>query len=221
MNMSESPSFELAAALLSLLGEPIPHDPSADAGAIALREQLQDEDDVLQKVFELCGTPRTPAQFYLCTKLYSWLGREYDELTIQYAKDYLASSGWELVEGGAVENHGVTVDRSASVRAGILADLARAYAGEQKYEKACASYLRAYETEPSNVNYAIEVSNALVLSGRLKEALDFLTHQKQSPYCRAVKYRDQSGKIRYNSDFRDLLERQIVCLQNRLKHFGK
>ena len=221
MNMSESPCFELAAALFSLLGEPVPHDPSANAEAVTLRERLQDEDCVLQKALELCGTPQTPAQFYLCTKLCSWLGRECGELTIQYARDYLASSGWEAVEGGAVENRGVTVDRSASVRAGILADLARAYAGEQKYEKACASYLRAYETEPSNVNYAIEVSNALVLSGRLKEALDFLNHQKQSPYYREVKYRDQNGKIRYNSDFRDLLERQIVCLQSRLKRFGK
>lgn len=219
--MNESPSFELAAALFSLIGEPIPHDPSADAEAGAQQEQLQDEDCVLRKVLELCGTPRTPAQFYLCTKLYSWLGREYDELTIQCAKDYLTSSGWEAVEGGIVEDRGVTIARSAAVRAGILADLARAYAGEQKYEKACAAYLRAYGAEPSNVNYAIEVSNALVLSGSLGEALDFLTRQKKSPYCRAIKYWDQSGQIHFNSDFRDLLERQTVCLQNRLKHQKK
>lgn len=219
--MNELPSFELAAALFSLLGEPIPHDPSADAEAGVLHEQLQDENSALRKVLELCGTPQIPAQFYLCTKLYSWLGLEYDELTIQCAKAYLASSGWEAIERGIVEDRGVTIDRSSSVRAGILADLARAYAGERKYEKACAAYLRAYEAEPSNANYAIEVSNTLVLSDKFGEALEFLIRQKKSPYCRAVKYRDQSGQVHLNSDFRDLLERQTICLQNRLKRQGK
>ncbi len=212
--------FELAAALVSLLGEPIPHSPAADAEAVSLRGESSDDRRALLKAAELCGRPYTAAQFYLCTKIYSWLGREYDGQTIQCAEACLSQPLWEALPTGTREQEGVTVDLSAHARAGIFADLAGAYAGTGQYDKACSAYMRAYELEPYSVNYAIEVSNVLVLLGRPKEAMDFLIQQRKSPCRRVIRYRDQNGAVRFNSSFRDILDRQILCLQKRFDRNG-
>lgn len=213
-------AFELAAALVSLLGEPVPHDPAADAEALSLRKELPDDRRALLKAAELCGKPHTSAQFYLCTKIYSWLGREYDGQTIQCAEACLSLPLWEALPTGTREQEGVTVDLSAHVRAGIFSDLAGACAGTGQYEKACSAYLRAYGLEPYNVNFAMEVSNVLVLLGRQNEAMDFLLLQRKSPCCRVVRYRDREGTVRFNSTFRDILDRQIACLQKRFERNG-
>ena len=90
-------NFELAAALLTLLGEPVPHDPQRDAAAVALRKGQPDDRSALLKIAGLCGEPETPGQLYLCTKIYSWLGRQYDAKTVKCAEADLSTSGWEAL----------------------------------------------------------------------------------------------------------------------------
>ena len=210
--------FELAAALVSLLGEPVPHDPGQDAAAAALRERLPDDRSALLKAAELCGTRKTPGQLYLCTKIYSWLGRRYDAKTVKYAEAYLSTTGWGELPRGMVQERGVRIDLAARNRAGILADLGGAYAGQGDYEKACAAYEKAYELEPYRIGYAVEFSNAMLLFGRGEEALQFLLQQKRSPYCHTVKYRGVTGGFCYDSSFRDTLDIQIALLEKRLKN---
>ena len=61
--VKQTTGFELAAALVSLFGEPVPHDPEQDAEAAALREKLPDDRSALLKAAELCGEPKTPGSF--------------------------------------------------------------------------------------------------------------------------------------------------------------
>lgn len=219
--MKETADFELAAALVSLLGEPVPHDPGQDAAAAALRERLPDDRSALLKAAELCGTRKTPGQLYLCTKIFSWLGRQADAKTVECAEAYLETPGWEALPEGEAEERGVKIDLFAHSRAGILADLGGAYAGMGNYEKACSVYGKAYELEPYRIGYAVEASNTMVLLGRAGEAVDFLLRQKRSPYCRTVKYRDATGRICYDSSFRDTLDCQIAALEKRMKNMKK
>ncbi len=216
--MVQTDDFELAAALLALLGEPVPHDPKLESAAAALRQRLPDDHSVLLKAAELCGEPKTPGRLYLCTKIFSWLGRQYDADTVKCAEAYLASSGWDALPSGKTLERGVEIDLGTQNRAGVFADLGSAYAGLGNYEKACSAYGKAFELEPYRIEYAIELSNALMLFGRGEEAVQFLQRQKKSLYCRTMKYRDVTGQICYDSSFRDALDSQITGIKKRLEN---
>jgi tetratricopeptide (TPR) repeat protein len=215
--MSETDPFALAAALLSLLGEPVPHDTNLEGAAAAFRGCMQDDRSALLEVARLCGEPRTPQQLYLCTKLYSRLGRQYDAKTAQYAASYLASPGWEELPQGKVELRGIPIDRSAQSRAGVFADLGGACAGMGDYTGACSAYGKAYALEPYRIGYAVQLADALALAGRADEALKFLLEQKKSYYYRPVKYRGVTGAIRRDSTFRDTLDVRIAEMKKRLQ----
>ncbi len=219
--MNGTDDFELAAALLSLLGEPVPHDPRRDAEAVLIREKLPDNRSALLKAAELCGGRQTPDRLYLRTKIFSWLGRRYDAETAKCAEAYLASPGWDALPQGTADERGVRVDLGAQSRAGVFSDLGGAYAGLGDFAKACAAYAKAYELEPYRIGYAVELSNALVLYGRGGEALEFLRRQKKSPYFRTVKYRGVTGGLCRDSSFRDALELQLAALEQRLENRGE
>lgn len=216
--MVQRDDFELAAALLAMLGEPVPHDPKLEPTASILRQRLPDDRSALLKAAELCGEPNTPGHLYLCTKIFSWLGRQFDADTVKCAEAYLAAPGWDALPKGKTLERGIEIDLETQTRAGIFADLGSAYAGLGKYEKACSAYGKAFELEPYRIEYAIEFSNALMLFGRGEEALQFLQRQKKSPYCRTVKYRGVTGQICYNSSFRDTLDSQITGIKKRLEN---
>lgn len=219
--MAETEDFELAAALVSALGEPVPHDAARETEAAALLQGLADDRQVLKKAAALCGKPEEPKQFYLCEKIYSLLGRDYDAETVRCAEAYLASPGWEALPSGQTLERGVKVDLSARVRAGVLMDLGGAYAGLGQEEKACAVCLRAYELEPYRAEYAVSVSGALVKSGKTREALDFLLLQKSSPYYRPVRYRGAGGEPHSDTGFRNIIDAQILRVMKRLEDGGK
>lgn len=216
--MVQTDDFELAAALLSLLGEPVPHDLKLEPAAAALRQTLPDDRSMLLKAVELCGEPKTPGPLYLCTKIFSWLGRQYDADTVKCGEAYLASPGWDALPRGKMLERGIEIDLETQSRAGIFADLGSAYAGLGDYGKACSSYGKAFELEPYRIEYAIELSNALMLFGRGEEAAQFLQRQKKSPYCRTIKYRNVTGQICYDSSFRDALDGQIAGIKKRLEN---
>ncbi|WBY64906.1 MAG: hypothetical protein ACFWUD_09565 [Thermocaproicibacter melissae] len=214
--MSVAHDVSLAASILALLGESVPHNAAEDEKAKLLRQQLPDDDSLLLRAAELCeGTPQTPEKLYLKTKIYSWLGQQYGEKIVASAEAYLASEGWDALPKGIVEKRGIKVDLAARSRAEIFSLLGSAYAGMHQYQKACAAYNQAHRLEPYRIDYIIEISDVLVRLGRVQEALDFLTEQKRSPYYKTVKYRDSSGKICFNSEFRDSLDRCIATLQAR------
>lgn len=213
--MSMPHNVSLAASILALLGEPVPHNAAEDAEAKILRQKLPDDDSLLLRAAELCGTPQTPEQLYLCTKIYSWLGRQYGEKIAACAESYLASEGWNALPAGITEECGIKVDLAARSRAEIFSLLGSAYAGMHMYQKACAAYYRAHRLEPYRIGYIIEISDVLVRSGRAQEAFDFLTEQKHSPYYKTVKYRNACGKMCFNSEFRYSLDHRLATLKAR------
>jgi tetratricopeptide (TPR) repeat protein len=207
----------LAASILALLGESVPHNAASDEKAKNLRQKLPDDNSLLLWAAELCErAPQTPEKLYLETKIYSFLGQQYREKVATCAEAYLASAGWDALPAGTVEERGIKIDLAARSRAEVFSILGGAYAGMRKYQKACAAYNEAYRLEPYRIEYVIKISDVLVRSGRTQEALDFLAEQKRSLYYKTVKYRNIYGKICYNSEFRDSLDQRLAALQVKL-----
>ncbi len=201
---------DLAAALLALLGERVPHDEDLERRAAELIREAGSREKAFLKVTELCGRPRTPRQCYLCTKAYSRLGAKYSLQTIRCAERYLASPGWaELPDGDKMEN-GIRVNLAARCRAGILMNLAGALEESGDQRNAYYNYIEAYGLEPYNAMCAIKAANVLARLGRMQEAYRFLQLQKRSVYYRPVKYRDALGQARSNDLFRQLIDAHLL-----------
>jgi tetratricopeptide (TPR) repeat protein len=206
---------ELAAALFYLLGEPVPHDPKLERTAGEIRNSINNKEKLLLKIIELCGNSSEPRELYLCEKAYSWLGKKYCRQTIQYAKRYLESAGWDALSGRTEKNEGIVIDYGDARRAGVFIDLAKALEETGNLEEAYSNYLHAYDLEPYNAMVVIKAAEVLLRSRGREEALNFLFQQRHSLYYDPIKYRDSAGKIHRNEVFKDLLEAHIRKLQGK------
>lgn len=206
---------ELAAALLFLLGEPVPHDPKLEKAAGEIQKATDDRQKLLSEVIELCGEPTTPQTLYLCEKAYSWLGKGYSRETVRLAKAYLEGEEWDALFGRTEVVDGIQVDRGDASRAGVLIDLAGAQEGIGALEEAYSNYRQAYELEPYNAMVVVKAAEVLSkLRGR-EEALNFMLQQRSSLYYEPVKYHDSLGRLRRNEVFRELIEAHILKLQGK------
>lgn len=205
---------ELAAALLWALGENIPHDRALEAEAIRLKAEKASSEELLQKVLALCSNSKTPMQLYLTAKAYSLLGSGFYSQTIESMQEYLKTGGWDKLSGHSVMENGILINHLCMQRAADLVVLARAQESSGKLEDALESFTEAYRFEPYRAMHAVKVADLLVkLHGR-EEALLFLRHQKQSRYYSPIKYTDTLGEVRYNDEFRRLLDAHILKIQN-------
>ena len=204
---------ELAAALFSLMGEPMPHDPRREAEAAGLRRRAGSGADALRTVLELCGEPHTPQEYYLCEKVCSWLGVEYRSRLIRYAEAYLASPGWDSLPSGEAVEKGLRIDLADRARAGVLSELAGALSSERRYEEAESRYMQAFELEPYRAEAAVAASVMLVRLGKAEEAKDLLERQKKNFYYRPVSYKDASRQKRVNDDFRRTVDIALMKLE--------
>lgn len=215
MPTDKKSDIELAAALFYALGEPVEHDFLLEKKALQLKEQIKDRERLLLKIIELCGDPRTPRQYYLCAKAYSWLGKSYCGQVIHYANEYLNTDGWNSSPNNVKEENGIRINRADSRRGEIYMVLASALESAGNAEEAYSDYSEAYYLEPYNAMAVIKAADVLVkLRGRA-EALEFLLQQKQSEYYKPVKYRDALGNIRCNDLFKQLLDAHILKLSGK------
>lgn len=148
----QNPDFELAAALFSLLGEPVPHPPGLDAEAERLKREAADKWELYQHILHLCGNPESPEQEFLCAKVYGRMGKEHSGDVIRCAEAYLHSKGWEALGQTSREEDGIRVEGEASSRASLLLDLAAAYESAEQMEQAYSCARKAYLLEPYRRN---------------------------------------------------------------------
>lgn len=204
---------ELAAALLWALGENIPHDHALEAEAMRLKFEKPSE-ELLKQVIALCADSKEPMQLYLTAKAYSLLGNGFYSQTIQAMQEYLKTDGWDKLSGPSVMENGIMINHLCMQRAADLTVLARAQEGLGNLEDALESYSQAYYLEPYRAMHAVKMSDLLVKMRGRKEALLFLERQKQSRYYSPIKYTDTLGEVRYNYEFRRLLDAHILKIQN-------
>lgn len=199
----------LAATILFLLGEPVPHDPKRESEAGKRIDFAASRENVLLEAVALCGRPDTPGRLYLCEKAASRLGKPYCRETIRLADQYLKGEEWAGLPRGAEVLDGISVDDRDALRAGVLLDLAAAREEAGEGESAYSAYLAAYELIPHNAMVAVKAADLLARIRGRKEALNFLLEQRGAFYYKPVRYRDSFGNIRWNGVFRDMIEAQI------------
>jgi tetratricopeptide (TPR) repeat protein len=206
-------NHDLAAALLFVLGETVPHRRSLEDEANQLKDKIKDREKILLKIIELCGDPQTPKQLYLVAKAYSWLGKKYYEKAIQSAGAYLRTSGWDELPNHMKEENGITVNYAAAQRASVLIDLARAEEGLGRLEPALFNFMEAYRLEPYSAMNAIKAGDVVAKLNGKEEALLFLRQQKESAYYPPIKYTDARNTVCRNDLFKQLLDAHILKLQ--------
>lgn len=204
---------ELAAALFHTIGGAVPHPYELEGRARQLTQELGDQTHVLLKIVELCSPPAAPAQLYLSTKAYSWLGGTYSSQAAKCAAAYLATDGWTDLPRKTVGEDGIPVNGAAASRASVVADLAAAEQALGKAEASLSHYLEAYRLEPYRAMFAIKAADSMVSLGRREEALTFLRGQRQNRYYTPVKYKDAQGNVARNDTFRELLNAHILKLE--------
>lgn len=204
--------FELAAALFYVLGAQVPHQKELEPKARDMMQSLGRRKS-LEKITELCKDRDDSASLYLLTKASAWLGRGYREKTIQAAQAYLRGPQWREMSGRVTLEAGIVRDPSATVRADLLRDLAQAEQALGKFDKAQAHFAEAYRLEPYNAMNAVKIADCIVRRSGRAEALRFLREQRKSTCFEPVKYQDIHGNIHINSDFKDLLNAQILKFQ--------
>lgn len=208
---------QLAAALLSLAGEPVPHDAGRETEAAGLRKQAGSDENALRAVLALCGEPHTPQEYYLCEKACSWLGGEEAGRLIRCAEAYLLSAGWDALPSGTVEERGIRIDLADRVRACVLSELAGALSRENRCSEAESRWMEAFRLEPYRAAYVSAAAAMLVRLGREREALDLLLNQRKSFYYRPVSYREASGEKKVNDDFRRAVDLAAAKLSREMK----
>lgn len=204
---------DLAAALFRLMGANVPVEYSCEAQARHWYDSLSTDQQRLQKVLMLCGTPQTPQQLYLAARAASWLGGM-DEQTAQYAQAYLESPGWSALPSGSITEQGIVVDRRIKQRAELYAILAQAQENLGKHEIALANYQEAYRLEPYQAMYALKAADILWKHRSRKEAMNYLRHQKSSPYYRHTVFTDERGNREHNDTFRHLIDSHLLKLES-------
>lgn len=216
MQIDHNTNPELAAALFYLLGELVPHDPKLEKEAGEIWRSTDDREQLLLKIIALCGEPAEPMELYLCEKAYSWLGRKYCRQTIQFAKLYLESEGWDALSGRTEMVEGILVDYGESRQAGVLMDLAKAQEEAGELKESYSHYLQAYDLVPYNAMVVIKAAEVLLRFRGRTETLNFLLQQRSSPYYDPVKYKDSTGKLHRNEVFKELLDSYILKMQQKI-----
>lgn len=204
---------DLAAAILFLLGEPVPHDPKLESPAGERIASARNREELLLQVVALCGNPDTPRKLYLCERACGRLGKKYRGETIRFASAYLKGQEWEELPRRTEVLDGIPVNERDALRAGVLLDLAAAQEEAGEDEAAYSSYLSAGELVPHNAMVVVKAADVLARARGRKEALNFLLGQRGALYYEPVRYRDSLGAVRRNCVFRDLLEAQIRKLR--------
>lgn len=209
------PNFQLAAALFSRAAEPVPHDSHLDEEAQRLEHEIGDRETILSRILQLCGKPALPEQYFLCTGIYSRLGKEFAADVIRCGEAYLGSKGWSQLDEITREEDGIRVDAAKSSRASLYTDLAAAYETTGQLEKAYSCARRAYLLEPYREEYAGKAADLLFRLRGKKEAMDFLLEQRNSFYYRPIRYRDVFGNGKVNDRFRRQLDDEIHKCERR------
>lgn len=219
--MSELSDLELAATLLFLLGEPIPHSPALESKASEMIQAAGSREEILREAARLCGNQETPQQLYLCSKVYSWLGRAYSHKVIHCASEYLKTPGWDALPKNVREENGIWVDQAQESRASVYMVLASAQEMEGALSQAFSNYEEAYYLTPYNAMCTVKAAEVLKKLRSSEEALNYLKTQQSNVYYEPVLYRDDAKTIQRNELFKQLVDAHILKLSKEIKAVDK
>lgn len=131
-----------------------------------------EKQQVLLKIIELIGEPKTPKERFLIAKAYAWSRVQYREQAIYYLELYLNNELWDNAPAQSKLHH----------LNEMYGYLAKAYIGTYNFDKALGIYEYLITIFPQNPTAYRGKYNCLIKQNKLKECSLWIDSLKKLPY---------------------------------------
>lgn len=176
-------------------------------------EKYPERQQVLLKVIELIGEPKTPKERFLVAKAYAWSRANYRQQAIKYLELYLNnelyseiiktySSNWSYQEG--LKHH----------LSEMYGYLGKAYIGEYNFDKALSIYEYMINKFPDDPPSYMGKCEVLTKQNKLEECHDWLVSCKELPY---YKLNEKYGKTEDENWFYFTINRLLNDTKEKIK----
>jgi len=187
--------------------------------AIILK-QCPTQQDIINKVIELCGEPITSRQRYLYAKAYALSKVEYRKLAIKYLELYLNNP---LYEDAFKNYHHSLGDKQFSLAeernihlSEMYYCLGKAYDGEYGFDKALDYYQKEQSLIPFYPAPYCHICSILIKQNKLSEAMGTYLVAKKSPHYKPFKHKNMLGKLYTEDTFKKVIDNHIIELQEKI-----
>lgn len=158
-------------------------------------EKYPERQQVLLKIIELIGEPKTPKERFIVAKAYAWSRATYRKEAIKYINLYLDNC---LYEDEYKYCHHDICGRTPSLQeeknihvADMLSYLGKAYEGEYEFEKALDCYKKENELIYFWAHSYAHLVNIYTKMNMLDKALDICKQAKKTTYYKTTRYKNE------------------------------
>ena len=148
-------------------------------------KKCQTKQDVLNKVIELCGDPKTPKQRYIYAMAYGWSNKEYRRKAIYYIEYYLNNNLYEEIYLTHFRDmHSTIQERRKEHISSMQCMLIQLYIKEYEFLKALElveDYITFVPTDPLVYRKKVDI---LIKTNKIDDAIKFLKDFKKCEYYR-------------------------------------
>lgn len=166
---------------------------------------------VLLKIIDLIGDPKTPKERFIVAKTYAWSRAEYRNDAIQYLELYLNNP---LYKEAYINNVYDTPEKNKLHHLSeMYGYLGKAYIGEYDFDKALSTYEYMINIFPENPSAYIGKCETLIKQNELSKCYDWLLNCKKLPYYKLNK---QNGKTEEENWFHFTINRLIKDVKEKI-----
>lgn len=166
---------------------------------------------VLLKIIDLIGDPKTPKERFIVAKTYAWSRAEYRNDAIQYLELYLNNP---LYKEAYINNVYDTPEKNKLHHLSeMYGYLGKAYIGEYDFDKSLSTYEHMINIFPENPSAYMGKCETLIKQNELSKCYDWLLNCKKLPYYKLNK---QNGKTEEENWFHFTINRLIKDVKEKI-----
>lgn len=146
-------------------------------------KECKSRQEILNKVIEICGVPKTPKQRYIYAKAYLWSNKKYRKKAIYYTELYLSNQLYDDIYLHRFRYYDQPLEERKNEHiSDLYLDLAKVYEKMYIFDKAILNSEIAIELVPyCPLAYRTKVS-CLIKDNKIDEAINYLKDVKKSKY---------------------------------------
>lgn len=181
-------------------------------------KKYPERQQVLLKVVELIGEPKTPKERFLVAKSYAWSKVQYRDKAIYYLKLYLENELWKDAYIHKIHNYGDTERESKLYHLKEIYEyLAKAYIGKYDFDEALKIYEYLINIFPEHPSAYCGKYECLLKQNKLNECFEWIKKVKKSKYYK-IYYKDTilNTKIK-DTWFKDTIDNILNDVVEKIK----
>ena len=175
---------------------------------------------VLLKIIEMIGEPKTPKERYIIAISYAWSRVEYREKAIYYLNLYLNNELYVNIYAHRKYGLSSNISLKENEKHHLIEMydyLAKAYIGIYDFNKALAVGEKMININPNDQRGYFVKTEILSKQGKLQECKTWLEQIKTSPYYKIQIYYDVLGRKIEDSYFCKAIDRLLEDTENKIK----